>query len=154
MASPDLVQYEYKYQKTDIVGTIILADSTTQTVAVDNSTSQVVLGPFDTTGLVNGTYGYKSDYPLMLKLFCDTIDADATGEYKLTVSGSLGSTSVKRTNLDSFGMTWNINDWDSLTDADATVSLQAFSPMTSISMNCTCGIATDYIDRNSEGSYA
>lgn len=154
MASPDLIPYEYRYREVDVVGTTILADRTTQTVAVDNTSPQVVLGPFDTTNLSDSTYGYHTDYPLMMKLFCDTVVTDTTGEFEIAVTGSLGSTAARRLNQDKFGMTWNIRDWVSLTDADATVTLTPFPPMTSVSMNCTCGIATDYIDRKSEGSYA
>jgi len=154
MASPDLIPYEYRYREVDVVGTTILADRTTQTVAVDNTAPQVVLGPFDTTSLSGSKYGYQTDYPLMMKLFCDTVVTDTTGEFEITVTGSLGSTAARRLNEDKFGLTWNIRDWVSLTDADATVTLTAFPPITSVSMNCTCGIATDYIDRESEGSYA
>jgi len=154
MASPDLIPYEYRYRQVDLVGTTILVDKTTQTVAVDNTASQVVLGPFDTSALSAAPYGYHTDYPLMLKLFCDTVVTDTTGEYEIKVTGSLGSTTARRQDDKKFGMTWKIRDWVSLTDADATVTITPFSPLTSVSMNCTCGLATDYIDRKSEGSYA
>lgn len=149
----DLKKYEYGRKTLDLVGTVLLADSTTQVFNVSDTTSQVVLGPFDGTDLVD--YGYQTDYPLMLKVFCYDITPDSTGEFKLKVQGALGGgTSVRRRDDSDFGLTWQIRDWAGLTDADATVTAQVFPPMTSVSMKVVCGLATDYIDRKSEGSYA
>lgn len=153
MSSPDLKKYEYGRKFSDLVGTVLLADSTTQVFDVSDTTSQVVLGPFDGTGLVD--YGYQTDYPLMLKVFCYDITPDSTGDFKIKINGSLGGgTSIRRRDDSDFGLTWQIRDWDKLVGVDATVTAQVFPPMTSVSMKCVCGLATDYIDRASEGSYA
>lgn len=152
MALPDLKPYKYGRKVGNVVGTVLLADATTPVVAVDSTASQVVLGPFDASGLT--AYGCQTDFPLMLKLFCSDVVPDSTGEFKVTVSGLLGSTALQRRDNESFGVSWNIRDWASLADADATVTISMYLPMTSVSMNCVCGIATDYIDRKNEGSYA
>lgn len=153
MASPDLKMYEYGLKSNDIVGTMILVDSTTQVNTVTDSTSQVVLGAFDATGLVGSPYGYDSGYPLMLKLFAYDVVPDTTGVYELRVSGKLGDMTAQRLNDADFGITWQKRSWVGLTDADATVSLHPLPPITSISCKVVCGLATDYIDRDNEGSY-
>lgn len=153
MASPDLKPYQYGRKYGNLVGTSVLADATTPVVAVDNTAPKVVIGPFDATGLKT-SYGYHSDYPLLVKLFCDSVNPDTTGNFRVKVSGSLGDAEIQRSNADSFSLTWDVRDWVSLTDADATVTIMPYTPVTSVSMNCVCGLATDYIDRKSEGSYA
>ena len=154
MASPDLKIYEYGMKSNDIVGTMMLVDSTTQVYTVSDGTPQTVLGAFDATGLVGGIYGYDSGYPLMLKLFAYDVVPDSTGRYDLKVSGKLGDMTAQRLDDGAFGITWQKRSWVGLTDADATVSVHPLPPMTSVSCKVVCGLATDYIDRASEGSYA
>jgi len=154
MASPILGPYEYHYRPIDIVGTTILSDKTTQIINVDSTASQKVFGTFDTAPLTSAPYGYHSNFPLLMKLFCYDIVTDTTGQFEVSVSGKLGSSVCKRSNEDSFGITWNVRDWASLTNADASVTITPLKPVTSVSMKCVCGLATDYIDRASEGSYA
>lgn len=154
MASPDLIKYEYGRKPNELVGSMILADATTQIHPASDSTAAVVIGPFDATGLTGAPYGYQTDYPLMLKLYCSSVNPDSTGEFKVTVSGKLGDATCQRESAKDFALTWKIRNWDALTDADATVSIRPYPPVTSVSMNCVCGIATDYVDRDGEGSYA
>jgi len=154
MASPDLIPYRYVYSNVNPEGTLILADSTTQEFSVSNTSPQVVLGPFDASGLQGSPYGYLTNYPLMVKLFCSSVTPDSTGVFKVSASGSLGSAACERRNADSFALTWKVRNWEDLTDADATVTITPRPPVTSVSMTCVCGLATDNIDRDDEGSYA
>lgn len=153
MSSPDLILYEYGRKPSNLVGTKILVDSTTQEFTVSDGTSQVVLGAFDASGLSGAAYGYQTDYPLMLKLFCYDVVPDSTGRFDISVSGKLGDATSYRRGDEDFGMTWEKDNWDALGEADATVSIRKYPPVTSVTLKCVCGIATDYIDRKSEGSY-
>ena len=153
MATPHLIPYRFRLKSNGIVNSVVLADSTTQMFNLSDSTAQVVLGPFDTTGLAEKPYGYSPDFPLMLKLYCTNVKPDTTGRFELNATGLLGDATVWRNDTENFGVTWKIRNWVDFKDADATISVRTYPPMTSVSMNCVCGLSTDAIDRKSEGSY-
>ena len=151
MASPSLSPY--RYNVTPSLQTPILADSSTIGVTVDNSATKAVLTRFDASGLQASFYGYDTTYPLLMKLFCYDIVTDSTGTFQVTVSGQLGGAGAQRLNADNFGLVWKVKNWADILDSDASVTILPYGSITSVSMKCTCGLATDYIDRASEGSY-
>jgi hypothetical protein len=151
MASLNLAKYQYNV--TASRQTTILADSSTIGMTVDSTATQAVLTTFDASSLQGQFYDFGTTIPLMMKLFCYDIVTDSTGAFQISVAGKYGSTSMQRQDTKDFGLTWKVRDWANMTDGNVTVSLLPFSPMTSVSMKCTCGVATDYIDKASEGSY-
>jgi hypothetical protein len=144
---------KYEYNVTAARQTTILADSSTIGMTVDSTATQAVLTTFDASSLQGSFYDFGTASPLMMKLFCYDIITDSTGAFQISVAGKYGSTSMLRQDTKDFGLTWKVRDWSTMTDGNVTVSLLPFSPMTSVSMKCTCGVATDYIDKASEGSY-
>jgi hypothetical protein len=96
-----------------------------------------------------------------MKLFCKDVVTDRTGEFVVTVQGSLtglnnpGQVICHRMDSRNFGMTWNLgysagSSWETILNSDATVSVKPLAPMTSVSLNCILGVATDNIDRIEE----
>lgn len=156
MALPNLSNYRYSYRSVDIVGTPLLTNSASPTVIVDQTTSSRALGAFDASGLSAAPYNFEPTYPLTVKLFCNTVKMDRTGEFEVSVSGSLGGSNTKcrRSDEKDFALTWKVRDWNLLAGADATVSVKPLSPVTSVSMHCVCGLAPDAIDQKDQGSYA
>jgi len=146
MALPDLATYRYVYRPVDYAGIPILTDNPTTAVTVTQAATQQVLGPFDASGLAQAPYQFTQTSPIMFKLFCYNVVTDKTGEFEVNISGQLGSTKCRRLNEDSFAMTWDLDNWYNLVGADASVSITPFSPMTTVSMKCICGIAPDSKD--------
>ena len=136
--------------------TPILTTSPATFVPVDQTTTGVVLAGVDLT-VLRDSDGYLPSYPLLMKLFCQDVIIDNTGEFILKVTGSVaqGSVVVHRQDLRNFGLTWSLGSptgasWDTIRNSDATVSLTPIAPMTQVKLNCILGIATDNIDRPEE----
>jgi hypothetical protein len=147
----------YGYQTRPVDNpTPILVTSPATFVPVDQTTSGVTLAGVDLT-VLRDSDGYLPSYPLLMKLFCKDVIVDNTGEFILSVTGSVaqGSVVVHRQDIRDFGLTWSLghstgSSWDTILNSDATVSLTPIAPMTTVKMNCILGIATNNIDRPEE----
>jgi len=149
-----LIDYRYVAAPTLVPGTPILVDSTNM-VTVDQTTAGVVFGGFPGSDLTSAPYKYEPRYPLMLKVFCQDVVFDRTGEFEVKVTGPAGSgLTCNRRNENSFALMLNVRDWDMASSMDTTVSVLPRSPMVAVKMNCICGLATDAADRSVDDAVA
>jgi hypothetical protein len=157
----NLTLYYHYPRPVDIKGTPILTTDPTTFVPTDQTTPGVTLAGVDMS-VLRDSFGYLTNYPLLMKLFCKDVVTDNTGTFVVSVTGTVVGMSptnkivVDRQDMRNFAITWSLGQpalgpsWDTISSSDATVTLTPLAPMTTVSMNCLLGIATDNIDRPEE----
>jgi hypothetical protein len=152
-----LQEYWYVADDKIIAGTPILTPSPVTMLTVDQTTSQCVFSGITGSDLTSAPYGYNPPYPLMLKLFCDNVEVDSTGEFKIKIEGPAFKTiefprrnfndlDFRRNKEKNFAFTWYVKDWATKANIDATVSVHPYPPITSVSFQCICGLAENNIN--------
>jgi hypothetical protein len=154
----NLEVYRFHLRPIDVVGAPILTTAPASFTAVSNTSPGVVFTGVDMS-VLRDSEGFHTSYPLFMKLFCKDVSVDSTGEFIVSVNGSLAGMSsitypsIHRQDDKNFVMAWSLGysgwgrSWDSISSSDATISINPLSPMTSVSMNCILGVATDNINR-------
>lgn len=131
-----------------VTGCPILTNSATP-VSCASGSDTGVLAISSGSDLTSGAYSYLPQYPLLMKLFFTSVKMDGTvaypyPEYIVRVSGSTTFT-CHRTDEKDFGLSLKIKNWDARC-LDTTVSITPIPPLTSVTMSCLAGIATDTQD--------
>jgi hypothetical protein len=147
--SLSLIHYSANPEET--IGIPLLV-STASATAVDQTTQGVAFSGINFSSIASTATvdGFDTSKQLLMKVFLDTVKADSTGEYVVTVTGSAvpKTTSAHVYDTQNFGMTWGISNWSGITSADATVTVKPLLPMTKVSANCYVGLAPDGNVRN------
>jgi len=133
-------------------GTInMLTDSAKVNTSVSSSGEVEIMGEFSGLSLTATRLGYDPKYPIQMKALFTNVQyqGDTGSDFYVKINGTFGGIQIRRKDNKDFALSWKVSLWNYKT-GNVIVEIVPVSPLSGVSMTCTCGIQTDYPDKYEE----